>query len=257
MNEIKGGKIYFIGAGPGDPELITVKGQRILQAAHTVVYAGSLINPAILGWASPRCEIYDSASLNLEEIIDILARAARRGDIVARLHTGDPSLYGAIAEQIHILNELGIPWVVIPGVSSFTAAAAVTGLEYTLPGVSQTLIITRRGGRTPVPARENLSALAMHQASLCLFLSSHMLQAAAEELMASYPPTTPARIVYRASWPDQKVIDGTLHDIAAKAMSAGIHKTALLLVGEVLRQKGNLSRLYSPEFKHGYRGDRE
>ncbi|BCV21180.1 precorrin-4 C(11)-methyltransferase [Moorella sp. Hama-1] len=247
-------KVYFVGAGPGDPELITVKGRRLLGEAGVVIYAGSLINPEILKYVAPGAACYDSASLTLEEVLTLIQQAIARGQIVVRLHTGDPSLYGAIQEQMDALARLGIPFEVVPGVSSFAAAAAAVGREFTLPGVSQTLILTRRGGRTPVPAKESLPELSRHQASLCLFLSSQSLVAASAELAGGYGVETPAAVVYKASWPEERVIKGTLGDIAAKAGAAGIDRTALLLVGDFLAGEYERSRLYDPAFSHGYRG---
>ncbi|OIQ08872.1 cobalt-precorrin-4 C(11)-methyltransferase [Moorella thermoacetica] len=249
-------KVYFVGAGPGDPELITVKGRRLLGEAGVIIYAGSLVNPEILKYAAPGAVRYDSASLTLEEVLAIIRRAIAGGQVVVRLHTGDPSLYGAIQEQMDALERIGIPYEIVPGVSSYAAAAAAIGREYTLPGVSQTLILTRRGGRTPVPEMESLTELSRHRASLCLFLSSQSLAAATAELASGYGPETPAAVVYKASWPEEKVIRGTLGDIAAKAREAGIERTALLLVGDFLAGDYKRSRLYDPAFSHGYRGAR-
>ncbi|MCG0278719.1 MAG: precorrin-4 C(11)-methyltransferase [Thermanaeromonas sp.] len=246
-------KVYFIGAGPGDPELITVKGQRLLREAEVVIYAGSLVNPALLSWARPEARIYDSSSLTLEEIIDLMEKAVRRGQKVARLHTGDTSLYSAIQEQIEALEARGIPYEIVPGVSSFSAAAAAVRKEFTLPGQSQTLILTRRAGRTPVPEAENLAALSLHQASLCLFLSAHCLKEAAQELATGYGLEAPAALVYKASWPEERILYGSLADIADRAQKEGIERTALLLVGDFLRGRGQRSRLYHPAFSHGFR----
>ncbi|GFN23778.1 MAG: precorrin-4 C(11)-methyltransferase [Thermoanaerobacteraceae bacterium] len=246
-------KVYFVGAGPGDPELITVKGRRLLEQAGVIIYAGSLVNPALLAWAHPEAVCYDSSSLTLEEIVEIMEGAVRRGREVVRLHTGDPSLYGAIREQMEALEARGIPYEVVPGVSSFSAAAAALGREFTVPGRSQTLILTRRGGRTPVPQAENLRALSAHRASLCLFLSAHCLEEATAELACGYGEQTPAAVVYKASWPEEKVIWGSLEDIAAKARQEGIERTALLLVGDFLAGPYQRSCLYHPSFGHGYR----
>lgn len=250
-------KVYFVGAGPGDPELITVKGQRLLKEAEVIIYAGSLVNPALLTWARPGAACYDSASLTLEEIIDLMEQAVKKGQKVVRLHTGDPSLYGAIQEQMEALAARGIPYEIVPGVSSFAAAAAAVGKEFTVPGQSQTLILTRRGGRTPVPPGENLVDLSRHRASLCLFLSAQNFAEAAAELAAGYGKETPAAVVYKASWPEEKIIYGTLENIATKAREEGIQRTALLLVGDFLQGTSTRSCLYHPEFSHGYRRKRD
>ncbi|MGB9860537.1 MAG: precorrin-4 C(11)-methyltransferase [Moorellaceae bacterium] len=246
-------KVYFVGAGPGDPELLTIKGQRLLREAEVIIYAGSLVNPVLLAWARPGAAIYDSASLTLEEILDLMEQAVKRGQKVVRLHTGDPSLYGAIQEQMEALDMRGIPYEIVPGVSSFAAAAAAVGREFTVPGGSQTLILTRRGGRTPVPPAENLANLSRYRASLCLFLSAQSFAEAAAELATGYGKDTPAAVVYKASWPEEKVIYGTLENIAAKAQEEGIQRMALLLVGDFLRGASTRSCLYHPEFSHGYR----
>ncbi|WP_406678497.1 precorrin-4 C(11)-methyltransferase [Moorella sp. ACPs] len=246
-------KVYFVGAGPGDPELITVKGRRLLEEAGVIIYAGSLVNPEILKYAPPGAKLYNSASLTLEEVLAIMQEAVARGEKVVRLHTGDPSLYGAIQEQMDALEGLGIPYEIVPGVSSFAAAAAAVRREFTLPGISQTVILTRRAGRTPVPAGESLPDLSRHRASLCLFLSSQDLAAAAAELARGYGENTPAAVVYKASWPEEKIIHGTLGDIAARSREAGIDRTALLLVGDFLAGSYQRSCLYNPAFSHGYR----
>lgn len=246
-------RVYFIGAGPGDPELLTLKGWKILKEAQVVIYAGSLINEEILRWAPPTAETYNSAALSLEDIIAIMERAVREKKVVARLHSGDPSLYGAIAEQMAALEERGIPYEVIPGVSSFLAAAALLKNEYTLPGISQTVILTRVEGRTPVPEKEKLSLLAQHGASLCIFLSTHLIEEVVAAVSSGYTPDTPVAVVERASWPEGRVIQGTLKNIASRVREAKINKTALILIGDFLVAKGERSRLYSREFSHGWR----
>lgn len=246
--------IWFIGAGPGDPDLITVKGKDLLAQADIVIYAGSLVNPQVLSWAKPGVEVYNSASMTLEEVIAVMEEAFQGGKTVARVHTGDPSLYGAIREQMDELIKRGIPYQVVPGVSSFLAAAAALGSEYTLPGVSQTVIVTRLAGRTPVPEKESLKTLARSQASMCIFLSTHMVSDVVEELVAGgYSLETPAAIVAKASWPDQQILKGTLATIASQAKEAGINKTALILVGQFLGQDYQRSLLYHPEFSHEFR----
>lgn len=246
--------IYFIGAGPGAPDLITLRGAELLRRAGLIVYAGSLVNPALLDYAPQGCEVYDSALMTLDEVMEKLLDGERRGLTTVRLHTGDPSLYGAIREQMDRLRAEGVEFSVVPGVSSFCAAAAAIPAEYTLPGVSQTLIISRMEGRTPVPARESIRSLAAHGASMVLFLSSAMLKELVGELIAGgYPPETPAALVYKASWPDERVLRGPLASIPAMAEEAGISKTALVLVGGFLGDDYDLSRLYDASFSHGCR----
>ena len=244
--------VHFIGAGPGDPELITRKGARLLREAEIVIYAGSLVNPELLTLTKPGCEVHDSAKLTLEEVIALIERAEREGKTTVRLHTGDPSIYGAVREQFDALTERGIDFDVCPGVSSFCGAAAAIPAEYTPAEVSQTLIITRMAGRTPVPEQENLRALASHRASMTLFLSVSMLKDVCAELTAGgYPEDTPVAVVYKATWPEQEVVRGTLADIAEKA--AHIKKTALILVGDFLRESDKRSKLYDPAFAHACR----
>lgn len=244
--------IYFVGAGAGAPDLITVRGQALLRRAERVVYAGSLVNPELLRECPARCEILDSAGMTLGEVIDALSRGAREDATIVRLHTGDPSLFGAIREQMDALRERNLAFEVVPGVSSFCAAAAALQAEYTLPGVSQTVVISRMGGRTPVPEKESIRSLAAHQASMALFLSASMLDALCAELIAGgYAEDTPAALVYRASWPDEKIIRGTLKTLPG--LSKDIGKTALVLVGRFLRGEYAKSKLYDPSFSHGYR----
>ena len=250
--------IYFIGAGPGAPDLITVRGAELLHRAGMIVYTGSLVNPALLDGAPEGCEVHDSASMTLDEVMGCLLDGHRRGLVTVRLHTGDPSLYGAIREQMDKLRAAGVPFEVVPGVSSFCAAAAAIQAEYTLPGVSQTLIISRMEGRTSVPERESLRSLAAHRASMVLFLSAGMLEGLCAELTAGgYPPETPAALVYRASWPDERVLQGTLADLPALAREAGVTRTALVLAGDFLGNEYELSKLYDAGFSHGYRKGRE
>jgi len=246
-------KVYFVGAGPGDPELLTVKGQRLLTEADVIIYAGSLVNPALLKLAKPGCSIYNSASMTLEEVIAVTRDAMAAGRMVVRLHTGDPSIYGAIREQMDELDRLNIEYCVVPGVSSFLAAAAALKKEYTLPDVSQTVIITRGAGRTEVPEKEQLRSLAAHRATMCIFLSVQMIDEVVRELLEGYTPATPVAVVEKASWPEERVVSGTLADIAGKVADAGITKTAMIVVGDVLDGDYARSRLYHPEFSHGYR----
>ncbi|MEK6697925.1 MAG: precorrin-4 C(11)-methyltransferase [Nitrospirota bacterium] len=248
-------KILFVGAGPGDPELITVKGRKALDTADVVIYAGSLVNPALLDGI--KAEIHDSANMDLGAIISIMRTAAENGRSVVRLHTGDTSFYSAISEQIERLRELSISYEVIPGVSSAMAGAAVLGQELTIPEISQTVIFTRMEGRTPVPALERLGSLASHRATMVIFLSVGMIEKVRDELLQGYPADTPVAIIEKATWPDQKVIRGVLRDIAGLVKDAGIRKTALIYVGESLRASeaslGKESKLYHKDFKHEYR----
>ena len=247
-------QVYFVGAGPGDPDLITVKGRRLLSEADVVIYAGSLVNPALLAATREACEIHNSASMTLQEVIEVMQKAVAAEKMVVRLHTGDPSIYGAIQEQIDCLNQLGIRWEVIPGVSSFLASAAALGQEYTLPGISQTVIITRMEGRTPVPDREKIRSLAEHQATMCIFLSVHMFADLVRDLMeGGYPADTPVAVVEKASWPDQRIFRGTLTTIADQLAAAGVNRTAMVIIGKVLDGDYEKSRLYAPEFAHMFR----
>ncbi len=245
--------VIFCGAGPGDPELITVKGQKALAEADLVVYAGSLVPRQMLAWA-PRARAVNSAGLNLEEIVELMASAYSSGRKVVRLHTGDPSLYGALAEQIQALEARNIPCRIIPGVTAAFAAAAALGLEYTLPEVSQSLILTRMAGRTPVPENEALATLASHKTSMAIYLSTGMLEKVAAALEPAYGPEAPCVLVYRASWPDQQVITARVEDLARRASQAGIDRQALVIVSPAL-EKGCVkpSHLYSRTFSHGFR----
>ena len=247
-------QVYIVGAGAGDPELITVKGQKLLQKADVIIYAGSLVNPALLGFAKEGAEIHDSASMTLPEVIETIEKAVAKDLMVVRLHTGDPSIYGAIQEQMDALKKKGIDFEVVPGVSSFLATAAALKQEYTLPGISQTVIITRNEGRTPVPEREKLRSLAAHQATMCIFLSITMLADVVKELIeGGYAPDTPIAIVQRASWPEQKIVRATLETIVAEIVDKGIDRTAMIVVSRCLGADYELSRLYAPEFSHMFR----
>lgn len=246
--------VSFVGAGPGDVELITVKGQRLLGEADVIIYAGSLVNPALLSLAKQGAAIYNSASMTLDEVIARMELSVSKGEKVVRLHTGDPSIYGAIQEQMDALEKKKISYDVIPGVSSFLATAAALKCEYTLPDVSQTVIITRLEGRTPVPEKEKLALLASHNATMCIFLSVHMIENVMNELITGgYTTDTPVAIVQKASWPEQKIFRGTIATIGEIVTDAKIDRTAMIVVGRCLDSDYALSRLYAPEFGHMYR----
>lgn len=250
-----GVQVYFIGAGPGDPGLITLKGKQVIEQADVIIYADSLVDPGICSFARSEAEIYKSASMSLEEITEIILRAVNENRLVARIQSGDPSIYGAIREQMDVLKEHGIEYEVIPGVSSLFAAAASLGTELTVPEISQTVIMTRMEGRTPVPERERLRRLAAHQATLVIFLSISMIEGVVQELLeGGYPAETPAAIVYRASWEDETVIRSTVRDVAREVQNRGIKGQALILVGRVLETEGYYrSKLYDKSFSHGCR----
>ena len=246
--------VHFIGAGPGAADLITLRGARLLGEADVIIYAGSLVNPALLDYKKAGCAVYDSASMTLEQVLAVVQEAEGAGKTTVRLHTGDPSLYGAIREQMDALDRLGIPYDVTPGVSSFSGAAAALNAEYTLPEVSQSVIITRMAGRTPVPERERLRTLAAHGCTMVLFLSTGLLEEVEEELAAGgYAPDTPAAIVYKATWPEEKVYRCTVSTLAETARKNGVTKTALITVGHFLGDDYERSKLYDPAFTHGCR----
>jgi len=248
------GKIHFIGAGPGDPELITVKGRRLIDEADVIIFAGSLVNPEVLKGSKPSAVIHDSAYLNLDEVIDIMKDSTDKGLKIVRVHTGDPAIYGAIREQMDRLDGLGIEYEVVPGVSSFLATAAVLKKEYTLPDVSQTVILTRMEGRTPVPPKEKLIDLARHNSTMVIFLSIGFIDEMCSTLIAGgYDPKTPVAVVYKATWPDQRIVVGNLTDIAKKVKEEKIEKTALTVVGRFLGDEYSLSKLYDKHFTTGYR----
>lgn len=249
--------IYFVGAGPGDPELITVKGKRLLEEADRVVYAGSLVPEALLKDLKAGAKAFNSASLTLSETHALLLEGYQRGELVVRLHTGDPSLYGAIQEQMTLLDSEKIPYEVVPGVSAVFAAAAALRQELTLPEVSQTLILTRLAGKTPVPEGEELKLLASHRATLVIYLSVQQIEKVVAELLGSYPPGTPVVVAYRVGWPDQRLVEGVLADIASRVKDADISRQAIIMVGDVfgVRSSGILkpSKLYDESFSHGFR----
>lgn len=249
------GKVVFIGGGPGDPELLTLKAYKIIKKADTIIYAGSLVNKEVLNEAKPNAQIYNSASMDLNEIIDLMEKETGKGHLVARVHTGDPSIYGAIGEQMERLREKNISYEIVPGVSSLFAVSAALESELTLPEVSQTVIITRPEGRTPKPDKEALKYLAQHQATMCIFLGVHMIEQVVAELETHYPTETPVAVVKKASWEDQEIVKGTLADIVGKVKNAGLTKTAIIVVGRVL-DPGEItpSKLYDKGFSHEYRG---
>lgn len=247
-------KIYFVGAGPGDKDLITLKGYKLLSQADIVIYAGSLVNPDLLDYCKSGSRLYDSAGMNLEEIIDLMKEGAEKDLLVVRLQTGDISIYGSIREQAEELKKLNIGYESVPGVSSFLGAAGALGIEYTVPEVSQSLIITRIEGRTPVPKLESIKSFAGHQTSMVIFLSVQNIDGVVDQLLeGGYPLDTPVAVVYKATWPDQEFVRGTLEDIAGKVKEAGIKKTALILVGRFLGHEYNYSKLYDKYFSHEYR----
>lgn len=246
--------IHFVGAGPGAADLITLRGERLLREADVVVYAGSLVNPALLAVCKAGCRIYDSASMTLEAVLEVMRGAEAAGETAVRLHTGDPSVYGAIREQMDKLDELGVAYDVCPGVSSFCGAAAALRAEYTLPGVSQSVILTRMEGRTPMPEGEKLRDLAVHGATMVIFLSAGMLETVAADLIAGgYAPETPAAIIYKATWPEERVFRCTVGTLAGTAKENGITHTALITVGGFLHGAYDRSKLYDPAFSHGFR----
>jgi precorrin-4/cobalt-precorrin-4 C11-methyltransferase len=248
------GMIYFVGAGPGAADLLTIRGKALLEKADVIIYAGSLVNPELLKFAKQDCRILDSAGMTLEQVIEAMVGPARENKTVVRLHTGDPSIYGAIREQMDRLDSYNLGYEVVPGVSSFCAAAAALRAEYTLPEVSQSVIITRMEGRTPVPPKEEISLMAAHQASMVIFLSSGLLDKLTQRLLeGGYQADTPAAIVYKASWDDQKVLRCSVATLAETAALNGISKTALILIGNFLEGEYVRSKLYDPSFTHMYR----
>ena len=246
--------IHFIGAGPGGEDLITVRGARLLGEADVIIYAGSLVNPALLKYKREGCVVHDSAGMTLEEVLSVMRETEAAGGDTVRLHTGDPALYGAIREQMDELDRLGLAYDVTPGVSAFSGAAAALQAEYTLPEVSQSVIITRMAGRTPVPEGEQMRKLAAHGCTMVLFLSTGLLEQVEEELLAGgYAPDTPAAIVYKATWPEERVYRCTVATLAQTAREHHVTKTALITVGGFLGDQYERSKLYDPGFTHGYR----
>lgn len=250
--------IYFVGAGSGAEDLITVRGMRLLEKADVIIYAGSLVNPKLLSYAKKECAVYNSAEMTLEEIFLVMQKTEARGGLTVRLHTGDPSLYGAIKEQMDLLREAGIAYESCPGVSACFGAAASLNLEYTIPGVSQSLIITRMAGRTPVPEKESIESFAAHESTMAIYLSAAKMAELAARLMdGGYLPDTPAALVYKATWPEEEVYRCTVGTLARTAEEHRITKTALVLVGKVLAGGGSRSRLYAPDFETEFRKKKE
>lgn len=247
--------IHFVGAGSGAADLITVRGSRLLKEADVIIYAGSLVNPELLEDKKEGCTVYDSAKMTLEEVIAVMKDAEEKGQTTVRLHTGDPCIYGAIREQMDLLEEAGIPFDYCPGVSAFCGAASALNLEYTLPGISQTVIITRMAGRTPVPEKEEIAQLASHGSTMVIFLSTGMLEKLSERLIAGgYKESTPAAIVYKATWPDERSYICTVGTLAQCAKENHVTKTALIIVGDTVAQAGyNRSELYHPAFTTEFR----
>lgn len=246
--------IIFVGAGPGDPELITVKGLRALESADVVIYAGSLVNPALLSHCKEDCDIHNSATMTLDEIIAVCVNGHEAGKTVVRLHTGDFSIYGSLREQIERLKAENIPYKLIPGVSSFLGAASALEIEYTIPEITQSLIITRMEGRTPVPEAESIRSFARHGASMAIFLSTGLMAKVMAELkLGGLPGDTPVAVVYKATWPEQRIFMGTIDDITEKVYAEGIENTALIIVGKCLGKSFNDSLLYHKDFKHAFR----
>lgn len=247
--------VHFVGAGSGAADLITVRGMKMLESADVIIYAGSLVNPQLLEYAGENCEIYNSAKMTLEEVLEVIEKAEKAGKTTVRLHTGDPCLYGAIREQMDPLDEKGILYDYTPGVSSFCGAASAINLEYTLPGVSQSVVITRMAGRTPVPEKESIESFAAHHASMVIFLSTGMLEELSERLIAGgYEADTPAALVYKATWPDEEAYICTVGTLAETAKAHGITKTALTIVGDaVAHSHYNRSELYNPAFTTEFR----
>ena len=246
-------QVYFVGAGPGDPDLLTVKARQLLENCKLCIYAGSLVSPQIISLINSDAEKYDSAEMSLDQILEVVQKAQEKDIDVIRLHTGDPSIYGAISEQMNRLDDLQIAYEVVPGVSSFQAAAAALNAELTCPEVSQTVILTRTSGRTPMPDHQDIETLAQSRSTLCLFLSIHKIGEVAKQLDKYYGKDCPVAVVYHASWPDQIVIKGTIKDIAGKIENSGITKTAMVIVGHALDKPETESKLYDSHFTHGYR----
>lgn len=251
--------VYFVGAGTGAVDLITIRGMRLLEQADVIIYAGSLVNPKVLNYAKAECEVYNSATLTLDEVIGIIKKSENEGKMIVRLHTGDPSVYGAVREQMDALDQLEIQYESCPGVSACFGAAASLNLEYTLPDISQSLIITRMEGKTKVPEKESIESFAAHQATMAIYLSTGMLETLCQRLIdGGYKKDTPAALVYKATWPEEEAYTGTIETLPQIAKEHGITKTALVLVGDVIKhQNYQKSRLYAPDFSTEFRQAKE
>ena len=246
--------VHFVGAGSGAVDLITVRGARLLAEADVVIYAGSLVNPEVLGYTSQGCKVYNSAEMTLEQVLEVIQQAEAEGKTTVRLHTGDSSISGAVREQFDQLEELGIAYDVCPGVSAFCGAASALRAEYTLPDVSQTVIITRAAGRTPVPERESIRSLASHRATMVLFLSTGLTEKLQRELVeGGYPGSTPVAVVYKATWPEEKILRCTVDTLHRTVTENHLSKTALIIVGDCLGGSYERSRLYAPDFSTEFR----
>ena len=246
-------KVIFVGAGPGNPDFLTVKAKTILEECRIIIYAGSLVSPAVMAIVPDNAERHDSAGMNLEETIAVCVKAKERGIDVVRLHSGDPSIYGATREQMNELDRLGIPFEVVPGVSAFQAAAAALPTELTAPEVSQTIILTRTSGRTPLPKEQELSELARSKATLCIYLSGKKIEKTIDTLIPYYGIDCPAAVIYHVSWPDQQIVRGVLGDIVKKVEKAAFGQTSIILVGHALSRDIPVSKLYDAKFSHGFR----
>ena len=249
-------KVIFVGAGPGNPDYLTIKARRVLENCKIIVYAGSLVSPGVMALVPEKVKRYDSAAMDLEEIIAVCLDAQKKDIDVVRLHSGDPSIYGATREQMNELDRHGIPYEVIPGVSAFQAAAAALSTELTAPEVSQTIILTRTSGRTPLPKEQELAELARSKATLCIYLSGKNVDKTALTLVPYYGPDCPAAVIYHVSWPDEKIVRGTLADIAAKVKKADLGQTSIIIVGQALSRDIPVSKLYDAGFTHGFRSAR-
>ncbi|MDP9021196.1 MAG: precorrin-4 C(11)-methyltransferase [Actinomycetota bacterium] len=252
------GKVWFVGAGPGAADLLTLRAAQVIAVADVVIWAASLVHPDVLDHARPDADVLDSSTLTLEQVLDRYALAAQRGEVVARIHSGDPSLYGAIQEQIDRCADLGLAWEIVPGVSSLAAAAAAVGRELTVPEVAQSVVITRLATHTPMPPGEDVAAFARHGTTMALFLSAARPRRLQQELLSGgYPPHTPCAVVYRATWPEEQVRRCHLDQLAATVRAAGVHRHTLILVGPALERGGGRSQLYSPGFAHSFRPHRQ
>lgn len=246
-------KVIFVGAGPGNPDYLTVKASRIITRCAIIIYAGSLVSPEVMALVPEDAQRYDSALMDLDAIIDVCRKAKEEGTDVVRLHSGDPSIYGAIREQMNALDRAGIPYEVVPGVSAFQAAAAALPTELTAPEVSQTVILTRTSGRTPLPSEQELAELARSKATLCIYLSGTRIEETTKTLTPYYGDDCPAAVVYHVSWPDEVIVRGTLKDIAEKVAAASFGQTSIILVGQALSRDVPVSKLYDAAFSHGFR----